>query len=581
MVPRITLKADYGNSKSFGELSLISLGYGLHQTWIYAVMFAPMLFMGMRIEVPGAGASYVYMVSILVYGFVLITAGLFDQRLVNTLVTRRFVVASSVVMSAGTLLAVLPSAGPVGIVLESVGGVLTGIGSAGLLLEWGVQFARKDGKSIVLNTAFALCIAALLYAVVLHHVPTVVASAVVVAIPLCEMLLLFKIMPAAFFERGDAPAFVPFPLEKPHFLAVFGIPVAAFGFGLAMLRQTSMSEVVPAMSPETQIAVVVAAACAALLIMITAVALGGMKSWKHYFRIIIPVVAVSALFVPSSLSGSLDLSGCVLVMGYLCFEGVIWSFFGELSGRFRLSPVFVFGIGRGILAIVAFFGAFSPIVLDPFFNALSLNELGSTVVVMSVIAIAYALLPDEREMERLIAPCPLLLAEFDEGALRVGVHGQKGIAGAGPAKTGVAASVPLTPEVRVSGFPEPTSEAHPSGEGEADILSAGGSSAGASKGASDSSRETADRPSKAGAAADDRRRGWFKANCDAIAERYLLSRREAEVLELLAKGYNSAYIQEKLYISEGTVKTHVRHIYRKLDVHSQQDLMRMVEEADK
>ena len=64
-----------------------------------------------------------------------------------------------------------------------------------------------------------------------------------------------------------------------------------------------------------------------------------------------------------------------------------------------------------------------------------------------------------------------------------------------------------------------------------------------------------------------------------MANTFLLSRRETEILFFLAKGHNAAYIQEKLYISEGTAKTHIRHIYRKCDVHSQQDLMRMVENA--
>ncbi|MEG0322579.1 MAG: helix-turn-helix transcriptional regulator [Raoultibacter sp.] len=47
---------------------------------------------------------------------------------------------------------------------------------------------------------------------------------------------------------------------------------------------------------------------------------------------------------------------------------------------------------------------------------------------------------------------------------------------------------------------------------------------------------------------------------------------------LLAKGHNSAFIQERLFISEGTAKTHIRHIYKKLDIHNQQDLMRIVDE---
>ena len=71
--------------------------------------------------------------------------------------------------------------------------------------------------------------------------------------------------------------------------------------------------------------------------------------------------------------------------------------------------------------------------------------------------------------------------------------------------------------------------------------------------------------------------GRFKRKCSAVADRYLLSRKETEVMFLLAKGYKSAQIQETLFISEGTANTHMRHIYRKLDVHSQRELMDLVD----
>lgn len=71
----------------------------------------------------------------------------------------------------------------------------------------------------------------------------------------------------------------------------------------------------------------------------------------------------------------------------------------------------------------------------------------------------------------------------------------------------------------------------------------------------------------------------FKTACAAVAEKHRLTARETEVFELLARGRTSPVIQEKLVLSHNTVKTHVRHIYAKLDVHSQQELINMVEEA--
>jgi len=44
-----------------------------------------------------------------------------------------------------------------------------------------------------------------------------------------------------------------------------------------------------------------------------------------------------------------------------------------------------------------------------------------------------------------------------------------------------------------------------------------------------------------------------------------ISRREIEILECLAKGMTTAQISASLFISENTVKTHIRHILGKLD----------------
>ena len=66
----------------------------------------------------------------------------------------------------------------------------------------------------------------------------------------------------------------------------------------------------------------------------------------------------------------------------------------------------------------------------------------------------------------------------------------------------------------------------------------------------------------------------------AVAARYRLTPRETELLELLAHGRNGPFIQEKLVLSRNTVKTHVANIYGKLGVHSQQELIDLVEQAD-
>jgi DNA-binding CsgD family transcriptional regulator len=72
-------------------------------------------------------------------------------------------------------------------------------------------------------------------------------------------------------------------------------------------------------------------------------------------------------------------------------------------------------------------------------------------------------------------------------------------------------------------------------------------------------------------------KGRFIARCEYVANVHLLSSRETDVLYLLAKGRNAAYIAKNLFISEGTVHTHTWRIYRKMDVHTQQELMDLVD----
>lgn len=69
----------------------------------------------------------------------------------------------------------------------------------------------------------------------------------------------------------------------------------------------------------------------------------------------------------------------------------------------------------------------------------------------------------------------------------------------------------------------------------------------------------------------------FDERCRAVARRYELTPRELEVFQMLARGRDRTYIQEQLVVSRNTVKSHVKHIYAKLGIHSHQDLIDLVE----
>ncbi len=71
------------------------------------------------------------------------------------------------------------------------------------------------------------------------------------------------------------------------------------------------------------------------------------------------------------------------------------------------------------------------------------------------------------------------------------------------------------------------------------------------------------------------------ARCQDIARHKGLTKRETEILSMLARGRDVSWIERKLFISRNTVNTHRKNIYKKLNIHTQQELLSQIEESMK
>lgn len=69
-------------------------------------------------------------------------------------------------------------------------------------------------------------------------------------------------------------------------------------------------------------------------------------------------------------------------------------------------------------------------------------------------------------------------------------------------------------------------------------------------------------------------------NPDAVrnSEEFNLTKREIEILELIAKGETYQQIADKTFISPKTVRKHIENIYQKLQVHNKVDAVRLAME---
>jgi DNA-binding CsgD family transcriptional regulator len=69
----------------------------------------------------------------------------------------------------------------------------------------------------------------------------------------------------------------------------------------------------------------------------------------------------------------------------------------------------------------------------------------------------------------------------------------------------------------------------------------------------------------------------LEERCEQLAQQSSLSPRESEIMLFIGRGYSPAFIAKKLFLSDSTVRSHVKNIYRKLAVNSREDLLQLID----
>lgn len=98
--------------------------------------------------------------------------------------------------------------------------------------------------------------------------------------------------------------------------------------------------------------------------------------------------------------------------------------------------------------------------------------------------------------------------------------------------------------------------------------------------AADAAGGIAGLPAEDGAAGAVTPASALEQRCERLARERGLTPREAEIFLFTARGHSSTFIAEQLVISASTVRFHQQNIYRKLDIHSRQELLELVNSPD-
>ena len=558
---RITITVEDKINKGIqGDLSAHCIALGLNVAWVFCILYG----FGSP-EQASTVSDFTFRTTFLTcFAAAMICAAITDQRFLPIYTAKRFAVVATILASCGTIL--LKVSGTFGnpLIIYSAA-LLSALGSAVLVLFIGIAFSRENTATIFFNSMIAIVISITVYILIGRFISTDLQLVAAALLPVIELPLLWLLTPESYVVRHAVPIFNPLPVKKPGFMLHLAPPALLFGAVLGAFRTASLNTALE-QSPLTLLPFVLTVGTViSLVFMMVSFSVGASSSWNDLLRPIVPFVAFAALFIPSiDPNGSIVPSSIVLA-GMLALASTLWAYFGQLSQEFRLSPIFVFAVAEAFMSI--------GLLAESIFIHLELSSLLPAIdhitypaILIFMLLLGYSLMPSIQDIKRMFLPSKRannsLIAQIND-------RNEQHIAPDNPAEDDRATDSPQTTLLE----PERAHVLYESNKG------------------SDQASEASEKPLplnnldsffaevKNDTRDGERKTGWFTNRCEEIANCYLLSRRETEVLFFLAKNYNASYIQEKLCVSRSTVKTHIAHIYRKLDIHTQNELIHMVEEG--
>lgn len=577
-LPYIKVEVEYREEETGapGKVSpALIAGFGLHWAWVYLFMFN-----GQYILFPetaamqtllSATSGATHAAALLMYAIFLKQARtLFDtpqhiRR--NRVIAAILVAAATLLCMAGNLL----GAGALAAAVFVAAGVTSGVGSAMLLMSFGVSFSVCDLPTIALCTALSIPASALVFAITISVSALVapVGALLCFALPFMELLCLNKCS-ADLVDKLEF-SFLTMPVRTASFAGHIGVPSLVFGLLLGVLRTCALTgplldlfQVGDAAANAFASAIFTASLFAGLALIMAMLTLR--KSRNFAFRMLVPLIAALLALLCAPCGSDAFFNCFSLFSCYFMLEASLWVMYSDIAQSYRVSAFTTFGFGHGLLSAGSLVGF---LLLQPGGVLASAGDdpLSLALIGLITLTLGAAVLPNATEVRSSLKRgrfCPSFtdhtdLEELMSSEARYEIASDPSIsetmaAGSeGTQGTGSDAPVAVSSEAAKEG-PRPDAQT-------------------GSHAVPDSAQsQTAESP--------EQRAGRFKRKCAAVADTFLLSRKETEVLFLLAKGRNSAAIQEALYISAGTANTHMRHIYRKLDVHSQHELIELVESME-
>lgn len=530
------------------------VGFGFYYAWIWVSYNSNVLvFPSAASDLPPDTISLTYLVSTLALGVALVLLSLvrpLTRRLVGS---NLLLIAVAVVVGAATVGTYASSSlGADANLYLIVSAALTGSGTSVIVLRFGVVYSKAPAREAAMYTAASFVFAAMIYFMAVG-LPDPVGMVFTALLPVLAVVSTLTNPEWSDEGEGGRPE-GPVPLRR--FFVRLLVAVAVFSVVVGVSRGFSVPHSsISSLNADGALIIFSTAVVAGVLFVVVGLLRRQFDVSRLYYPIII---AVAAGILVTPLLGGTGFGSQFITVAYNCFVLVIWCLLAYVAYSSRLSPILVFGLGRGASALGTTFGwlAGLEIVRSQGDGSLSL-EVISVAMVFALLVVSMLVLNDRligdalRPEERIRGDAAEVPAQGAGSAGEAAFADRRGAEDRRSAADGEGA------------WDGGTGRSGASEMGEVGEM--GGAGASLADG------------SPGGAAAGERRSGPYRMRCDAVAEHYGLSPRERDVFDLLVRGRSIDYIAQNLTISFNTAKSHIRHIYVKADVHSRQELIDLID----
>lgn len=515
-------------------------GFALIRAWVY-VMFLGMG-VGLLSVMPDTSCAAVYLWSSAALTVTLFAGGLVPHSIERLLANPGGQLGAIVATLVGTLCAscsAVLSSPPY--ILLAFGGLTTGVGSGLIHLGYGEIHRNRPPSDVGIEVPMAVLLAAVVFSIV-SFAPFAAQVAGASALPIGSGFIMmresqrFRSCPALVWMISGQQLIMPTPR------LIVRVGACALGIGLAdgVARQVFMSLTgMPSFHYYHPAMLTSSIVLAALLIGFEL--LRRDTTFRALYKFITFVIAASIAFVPSlSHLEELYWAGpLITLVGYNAFNAFVWILLADLTYNFRLSAAATFGIGWGMLTLGSTVGQMVATLLGAgLFLTSQLASFLAAVGTLVVFAVCLFVMKDDDLVD---------IEDRQNMVMSIGSSMND-------------SDVETHDTEQTDGFVLPQVEAFPDHSG-----SCGADEAGDAVFGDQDKRDF------------QHQRAPFKERCVKLARDCGLTPRETEILILFAKGRSAVRIQEELVISRGTVTTHLQHIYRKVDVHSRQELLDAIE----